>query len=241
EHTGTAAALGALLGASEALAFAWASETPVGDKWLGAGLIGAGAGSALGLAAAVFPWFTADKAPAAASFAAWGGWIGAFSGALVDQDRHEVTFGGMLGANAGFLLGYGLLRTELIEARDIGWLSLFGGAGTIVGGAAGAVFSTRERPQPVLAGLAAGPVVGMAAGALALPKLRKVLDSADKPKRPEREEQRETSYFESGDVFGRGFTRVVGVAEWQPMVGNLPPAQGTQEMPTVIGVSGKLW
>ena len=84
--------------------------------------------------------------------------------------------GGLIGANAGFLGGYALLRTGAVDPSDFGWLSLFGALGTVVGAGAGAPFSTRTTPGPVLAGLAIGPAAGMLGGALLLPKLRRLAD-----------------------------------------------------------------
>jgi hypothetical protein len=45
--------------------------------------------------------------------------------------------------------------------------------GTVAGAAVGAPFTSRGQPRPILAGLAIGPVVGMVAGAFALPHLRR--------------------------------------------------------------------
>jgi hypothetical protein len=82
-----------------------------------------------------------------------------------------VTLGGVAGANLGFLVGYGLTRWETIEPRDFGWLSLFGAAGTALGGGVGALLSDRSDPRPVLLGLAAGPAIGLLTGAFVMPHL----------------------------------------------------------------------
>lgn len=168
------AALGAALGTGEGLVFAWAGRAGSGQETAGAALVGAGMGTTLGLASAGSSSFTAQRGLASAGFGAWGAWMGAFGGALVNRDAREVTLGGLLGLNAGVLAGYGLLRTEAVAPSDFGWLSLFGAAGTAVGGGVGAALSSKENPGPVLAGLAAGPLVGMGVGALVLPRLRTI-------------------------------------------------------------------
>jgi hypothetical protein len=165
---------GGTLGLSEALLFAWSGHASGTDQFAGAALLGGGVGAALGLATAAAPPEQVSGAPAAAGFAAWGAWTGSFTGSLFRNDAHEVVLGGLVGANAGFLGGYALLRTGAVEARDFGWLSLFGALGTVVGAGVGAPFSSTSQPAPVLAGLAAGPVVGMTAGALILPRLRRL-------------------------------------------------------------------
>ena len=50
------------------------------------------------------------RALPAAGFAGWGAWMGSFAGALIDRNPHEVTLGGLAGANVGFLAGWGLLK-----------------------------------------------------------------------------------------------------------------------------------
>jgi hypothetical protein len=168
------AALGAALGAGEGLVFAWAGRGDSARDTAGGALVGAGMGTTLGLASAAASSFTAQRGLAAAGFGAWGAWIGSFGGALANRDAHEVTLGGLAGLNVGVLTGYGLLRSEVVAPSDFGWLSLFGAAGTAVGGGVGAVLSSKVDPRPVLAGLAAGPLVGMGVGALVLPRLRTI-------------------------------------------------------------------
>jgi len=169
-----AGALGGTLGASEALLFAWSGGATTGSQYGGAALIGGGLGTMLGIASESSPYVTGGGAPASAGFAAWGAWTGSFAGSLFKVDAHEIALGGLAGANVGFLTGYGLQKLEVVEARDFGWLSLFGGLGTIAGAGVGAPFSTPSNRTPILAGLAIGPTVGMLAGGLALPRLRKV-------------------------------------------------------------------
>jgi hypothetical protein len=95
--------------------------------------------------------------------------MGSFAGSLVKADAHEIVLGGLAGANVGLLAGYSLLRLDVVEPRDFGWLSLFGAMGTVAGAGAGAPFSTNA----MLAGLAIGPAAGMLTGALILPRLRR--------------------------------------------------------------------
>jgi len=166
-----ASALGATLGTSEALLFAWSGRAAGQTQYGGAALLGAGVGAGLGLASAAETDLSHSLSPAAAGFAAWGAWMGAFSGSLVARDAHEITAGGLIGANAGLLAGVGLLRLRAVDAGDFGWLSLFGAMGTVAGAAAAAPFTSRDKPAPILAGLAIGPAAGMLAGALVLPHL----------------------------------------------------------------------
>jgi hypothetical protein len=168
------ASLGALLGASEGMVFAWAGRADGERDYAGAGLVGAGVGSTLGLVAAGHPGWMAGRGLPAAGFAGWGAWMGAFGGALINRDPHEVTLGGLGGANVGLLAGLGLMSADLVEPRDFGWLSAFGAAGTVVGGGVGAAFSTRDDPRPALAGLLIGPAVGLGAGAILMPRVRTV-------------------------------------------------------------------
>jgi hypothetical protein len=156
------------------LLFAWSGHATTGSQYGGAALIGGGLGTMLGMASASSPYITGSGAPASAGFAAWGAWTGSFAGSLFKVDAHEIALGGLAGANVGFLTGYGLQKLDIVEARDFGWLSLFGALGTVAGAGVGAPFSTPSSRTPILAGLAIGPTVGMLAGGLALPRLRKV-------------------------------------------------------------------
>jgi hypothetical protein len=52
--------------------------------------------------------------------------MGAWTGAFTSRDSHQVTFGDLGGANLGALVGYGLVKTDLVDPRDFGWLSLAG-------------------------------------------------------------------------------------------------------------------
>ena len=183
------AALGSLLGLSEGLVFAWSGRADGNADYAGAALVGAGVGSTIGLVAAANPLWMQGRGLPAAGFAGWGSWMGSFAGALINRDPHEVTLGGLAGANVGLLSGLGLLGSGLVEPRDFGWLSAFGAAGTLVGGGVGALLSTRTEPRPALAGLLIGPALGLASGAIFLPQLRTfgrstVTSSAAPPPRP---------------------------------------------------------
>jgi hypothetical protein len=173
-----AGAIGATLGASEGLFFAWSGHASTGSQYAGAALVGGGLGTMLGLASQSSPYITGGGGPASAGFAAWGAWTGSFAGSLFKVDAHEIALGGLAGANVGFLTGYGLQKMDVVEARDFGWLSLGGALGTVAGAAVGAPFSTPTNRTPILAGLAIGPTVGMLVGGLALPRLRKVAHSS---------------------------------------------------------------
>lgn len=173
------ALIGATLGASEGLAFAWAGKATTGEQWGGAALFGGGTGALLGLAAAAYPHFRTSQLPPALGCAAWGAWVGSFAGGVAGGDRRYVIATGVIGANAGFAAGYGLLRAGLIEPTDLGWLSVFGALGMVAGAGIGAPFSTKDDPRPIFAGLALGPVVGMVAGGLLLPKLKQLGDGGD--------------------------------------------------------------
>ena len=173
------AAIGGLLGASEALLFTWSSRSDDRDDYLGAGLLGASVGTGLGLANGVAIGADSDgRLPALAGFTAWGAWMGSLSGSLVARDAHEITAGGLIGSNVGLLAGYGLLRSGAIQTADFGWLSLFGAMGTAAGAGVGAPFASRGEPTPILAGMAVGPAVGMVVGAFVLPRLRAAAGSS---------------------------------------------------------------
>jgi hypothetical protein len=224
--------------------------------------MGVGVGAGLGLAAVATLEDPVSEAPPAAGFAAWGAWMGSFTGALVHNDPHEIVTGGLIGANVGFLGGYALLRSGTVEPRDFGWLSLFGALGTIAGAGAGAPFSSRSEPAPVLAGLAAGPAVGMVTGALVLPRLRKY--AAQKSQvawmrmqssavRGVRFEERapdklvlSSQLLDAPNGPGatpsllRRLSSIVDVTQWAPMIGALPAGQDTGPPPLLFGVTG-LW
>jgi hypothetical protein len=255
---------GALLGGTEGLVFAWAGRGSTQADYAGAGLLGAGLGATLGMTHAIGDSQSASRKLAAGGFAAWGAWVGAFGGALVNRDPHEVTLGGLAGANLGAIVGYGLLSQEWVEPRDFGWLSLFGAAGAVLGSGTGAIFSSRTDPRPVLAGLTIGPAVGITVGALILPRLRSLTQS----------DGGSVSFFNfgrrqvagmsvslggssakdltsadvlathSGPGFFTRFAHHLGqafdVTQWSPFVGALPatPGDPSGSSPFIFGVSG---
>jgi hypothetical protein len=240
-RTARMASLGGLLGLSEGLTFAWAGRADGARQTWGAALVGGGVGTALGLAGASSAEFTSQRALVSSGFAAWGGWTGSFTGALIDSDPRTIVLGGLVGANVGFAAGYGVTRTDLLRPEDFGWLSLAGAVGTVSGAGVGALFSTREDRSPILAGMAAGPLAGMATGALMLPVLRKLGNrGAAAPSAPGgRARSRRTRGGPALAGLGR-FTRAVAdVADWQPMFGALPSLGLAPTAPAVGGgVSG---
>jgi hypothetical protein len=176
--TGLNAMAGAGLGLGEGLVFAWSGRATTSSEFAGAGLVGAGLGATLALASgADASGLSTQQALVASGFSAWGAWVGSFSGALANRDPHEVTLGGLAAANVGAAIGYGLVAYDWVEPRDFGWLSLFGAAGTVLGGGAGAIFSSATDPRPVLAGLTIGPAVGITVGAFVLPRLHSLTRS----------------------------------------------------------------
>jgi hypothetical protein len=227
--------------------------------------VGGGVGAALGLAAAATPTDDRSAAPAAAGFAAWGAWVGSFSGSLVHNDPHEIVLGGLLGANAGFLAGYGLLSQDVVEPRDFGWLSLFGALGTVAGAGVAAPFSGGSSTA-IRAGLAVGPAVGMIAGALVLPRLRKAIASNDdggptgatRARRhpaagdtePETAEALDSGGADVGrprstdasdpteSTVSRRLAQVGAVTDWAPLVGALPASPDTGPAPVLFGLTG---
>lgn len=246
EHGARDAALGGLLGASEALAFAWASGGAGTNQYAGAALVGAGLGTSLGLAAAASPRFTATYVPASAGFAAWGAWTGSFSGALAGSGAHSVTLGGLIGANGGFALGAGLLHLDILQPSDFGWVSLAAGAGTVLGAGAGAVavgLTNSDSSKPIFAGLALGPVVGMIGGAIALPKLRTLGGPREKS-----EGSKLAPELGALDGFAplRAIQRVIGFSECQPIFGAVPPPPGlvggihADDFSLMAGVTGRM-
>ena len=249
---------GTLLGAAEGLVFAYGAKSPASMDYAGAGLVGASLGASLGIASGMSTELGAQKGLTAAGIAAWGTWMGGFAGAIApDLGRAR---GGLLGLNVGALAGYGLLRTDWVEPRDFGWLSLAGALGTALGGGVGALFSSPENPKPVLAGLAVGPLVGLATGAIALPRLRRptVTTSALSPKfaghlitdlAPAITERNSAEVLATrrpsflGTVANElaPLRHLFDVASWSPMMGALPPAAGdTQPAPFIFGVQGTL-
>jgi hypothetical protein len=254
---------GASFGLAEGLAFGWAGRATSSSEFAGSGLIGAGLGATLGLASSANTFdINTQQALVASGFSAWGGWVGSFAGAYANRDPHEVVLGGLAAANVGFLAGYGALRYDLVEPRDFGWLSLAGAMGAALGGGIGAVFSTQSNPRPVLAGLALGPVVGIGAGAVIVPRLRHKAESAAAffppprvagvrfalPAASENGKQRN-----SADVlaerkpsrFLAGLKLVqhhlFDVTNWTPVFGALPPLPGDPNpAPFFMGVSGGL-
>jgi hypothetical protein len=160
--------VGGILGVAEATTFTWSARASGRDPYLGAGLLGASVGASLGIASASTAGDSQSSTPALAGLAAWGGWMGAFAGALVARDPHPITGGGLLGTNVGLLAGYAALGSGLVAAGDFGWLSLGAALGTALGAGAGAPFASPGEGRPVLAGLAIGPAVGMTAAGILL-------------------------------------------------------------------------
>jgi hypothetical protein len=253
-------AAGAGLGASEALLFAWSGRADTSQQYAGAALLGGGLGATLGLAAAATPESERGSAPATAGFAAWGAFSGALAGSLVGYDPHDIVFGGLIGANAGFVAGYALLRTDMVEARDFGWLSLFGALGTVAGAGVAAPFSSGSS-VPIRAGMAIGPVVGMVTGALVLPRIRRALGPSGSTSTsaalaaPEGSAASETEPGAGPEVatsaagraaraeiegspLGRKLAQVGSVTDWQPLVGALPASPDGGPAPVLFGLTG---
>jgi|WetSurMetagenome_2_1015567.scaffolds.fasta_scaffold272541_1 hypothetical protein len=195
--------------------------------------------------------------------AAWGAWMGAWTGAFASRDSHEVTFGGLAGANLGALAGYGLVKTDLVDPRDFGWLSLAGALGTALGGGVGAALSSKDDPRPILAGVAAGPLLGLATGAVLVPRLRssgeshsmfvagrkvagvslRLSDSTTGSDRAPRTSADVLAGAKPSRIKNalRPFRNLFDVASWSPMVGALPQDPGTPgETPFLLGVTGTL-
>ncbi|HTA20185.1 MAG TPA: hypothetical protein VK989_12890, partial [Polyangia bacterium] len=250
-------ALGAGLGISESLLFAWSGNVSSAEQYRGAALFGGGLGAALGLAASAAPESEHGSAPAAAGFAAWGAWTGAFAGSLFKNDTHDDVMGGLIGANAGFLAGYALMRADVVDPRDFGWLSLFGALGTVAGAGVGAPFST-SGSTPVRAGLAIGPAAGMIAGALVLPRLHSAMaaratalsdrapagSTASEPvpgalaqNDDARGTPAENGATEQSSLAHR-MSQVGEVTDWAPLVGALPASPDSGPSPVLFGVTG---
>ncbi len=128
----------------------------------------------------------------------------------------------------------------MIRPRDIGWISLFGGAGTLVAAAVTAIPSTRENPSPILAGLAIGPAVGMVAGAIIWPHIR-----GAEPEEPSRlEDPAGVGGASSGamsEVSTASVASAFRITEWDPLMMVVPSREGSTEAPMMFGVRGKLW
>jgi hypothetical protein len=260
-----AAAAGGTLGLSEALLFAWSGRASGSDQYAGAALLGGSIGAGLGIATTATASDSHSSAPAAAGFAAWGAWMGSFTGTLVRNDPHEVVMGGLIGANLGFLGGYALLRSDLVEPRDFGWLSLFGAIGTLAGAGVGAPFNDSNTTFPLRAGLAAGPLVGMLGGSFFLPRLRKVRTSGNAAPlqtsfatfRSRRSRalrgfsggvpghlMLSSEILEAADGPGRShplrrLAQIVEITDWAPLVGALPAPAETGPPPMLFGLTGR--
>jgi hypothetical protein len=254
---------GAGLGLTEGLAFAWSGRATTQSEYAGSALIGAGIGASLGLTISTeSSGLNMQQALVASGFSAWAGWVGAFTGAYVNRDSHEVVLGGLAAANLGLLAGYGALRYDLVEPRDFGWLSLAGAMGAAIGGGAGAVFSSASDPRPVLAGLALGPAIGIGAGVLIVPHLHKKADASSSFFRSPRVASASFELRPDGDgLKPRTSADVLAdwkpsrileglklaqrslfdVTNWAPVFGSLPPAPGDPNpAPFFMGLSGGL-
>ncbi|HEY8923471.1 MAG TPA: hypothetical protein VIU64_03760, partial [Polyangia bacterium] len=192
-------------------------------------------------------------APPAAGFGAWGGWIGAFGSAFQNRNRFTVTGGGVIGTDLGFAAGYALVRSGLVDSSDFGWLSLFAAGGTVLGAGVGAPLSSATEPRPVLAGLALGPLVGMAVGAWALPRLRALRTRDASPPPPGNDDadvgdthehaarRRAEEARGAQSSFQRRLAAVVEVTDWSPLVGAMPaPTDASAPSPFLFGVLGHL-
>jgi hypothetical protein len=252
------AATGAGLGLSEGLLFAWSGGASGGQQFGGAALLGSGIGASLGLAAVASPFGEHGSAPATAGFAAWGAFSGSLAGSLIGYDARNVVFGGLIGANAGFLAGYGLLHGQVVDPQDFGWLSLFGALGTVAGAGVTAPFSAGSSAA-IRAGMAVGPPVGMVVGALVLPRLRRALGprttalevpAAGLPEGTETEAEPVDGVATSaarparprvaleGVSLSRKISEVGSVTDWQPLVGALPASPDGGPAPVLFGVTG---
>jgi hypothetical protein len=248
--------VGAGLGLSEGLLFAWSGGASGERQYGGAALLGGGVGASLGLAAAAAPFGEHGSAPATAGFAAWGAFSGSLVGSLIGYDARNVTLGGLVGANVGFLTGYSLLHAQVVDPSDFGWLSLFGALGTVAGAGVTAPFSAGGS-APIRAGMAVGPPVGMVVGALVLPRLRRALG----PRAATLEVPRSTGSDETepeavGGVatsaagptgkalaleevsLSRRVSEVASISDWQPLVGALPASPDGGPAPVLFGVTG---
>jgi hypothetical protein len=250
EQTIAASTAGAAIGAAEGLVFSWAARGTSDDQYKGSMMVGAGLGATLALASATTETW---QVPAAAGFGAWGVWVGSFSGAMFKAKPQEATFGGLLGLNLGVAAGYGALSANLVEPGDFGWLSLFGAAGTLFGGATGALFSSSENPKPAFVGLAAGPVAGMAIGAMTLPTWRRLRgpksENAQGPRARTLAEQVALQDLEAppkgafsqwARAKNRKLSSLIELDQVMPLVGALPnDGQSGTPTPFVMGLSGK--
>ena len=252
--------VGAGLGVSEGLLFAWSGGASGGREYGGAALLGGGVGASLGLAAATAPFGEHGSAPATAGFAAWGAFSGALVGSLIGYDARNVTLGGVIGANAGFFAGYGLLHAQVVDPSDFGWLSLFGALGTVAGAGVTAPFSAGGS-APIRAGMAVGPPIGMVVGALVLPRLRRALGPRTAAlELPQSTAQNGTEVETEPEAVGgvatsapgpagkhlelekvslsRKVSEVASISDWQPLVGALPASPDGGPAPVLFGVTG---
>jgi len=249
DHAAAAAGLGLVVGGAEGLAFAWSAGADQADEWAGAALIGTSAGVALGLAASSVPQFTAERAPAAAGFGAWGAWSGAWIGALFSSDPRIVAGSSIGGANALFAAGYLSLTGKVLEPRDFGWVSLAGAAGTLIGAGVGAPLSSKDDRGPLYAGLGFGSLAGLVGGAIVVDTLdfgpwssRSASYQTPRGRRQIRLDRNDAAASSGTDLeSGLGLVQAFDVAAWAPFFGALPPADGTPASSYIAGVNGLLW
>ncbi|MDX2024238.1 MAG: hypothetical protein SF187_28610 [Deltaproteobacteria bacterium] len=249
-NTFARSSLGAAFGAAEGAVFSWAARGTTEDDYKGSILLGAGLGTSLALAStSVQTW----KIPASAGFGAWGAWVGSFAGAMVKSRPQEATLGGLIGLNLGVAAGYGALTADWVEPADFGWLSLFGAAGTLVGGATGALFSSSKDSTPAFVGLAVGPVVGLGVGAAMLPTWRRLRGpQADRSARAPAGtlaaalDTVNTAAPPPGRMAqwaqhkGRRLKSLVEVDQVMPLVGAMPSdGQSGTPTPFVVGLTGR--
>jgi hypothetical protein len=141
---------------------------------------------------------------------------------------------------------------------------LAGTLGTALGGGLGAALSSKDDPRPALAGLAAGPLLGIATGAVLVPRLRSPSSShalwlpgrkvaGFSTQLGDATAGGDSKPMTSADVLAGAKPSIVkgafhklrnlfDVATWSPMVGALPQDPGTPgSAPFLMGVTGTLY
>ncbi len=140
----------------------WAAATGAGTrKGAGAVLLGTGLGGVAGAILAENVNVNLYRSLVLGSGAVWGGWLGLGATYATGVPWQQSVVGGLAVANAGIVGGLALAsRTESLA--QVGWVNLFGLAGTGVGTAIGVAVTSNPRGR--VTSMIGGSVLGLAGG-----------------------------------------------------------------------------
>ena len=140
----------------------WAAATGAGErKGAGAVLLGTGLGGVAGAILAENVKINLYRSLVLGSGAVWGGWLGLGGTYASGVPWQQSVVGGLAVANAGILTGLALAsRTQSLA--QVGWVNLFGLAGTGVGTAVGVAAS--QAPRARVISMVGGSLIGLVGG-----------------------------------------------------------------------------